>query len=108
MSDNKDSDEREQIIKNDEVKVSVIIEDLKVVKLSSRKYVDNVDTESDKRNMLDMSYDKDSYEINQISKNDEEKLTDVDEESEEIYHIIILKNKMIQNLMKEIRQKFHN
>ena len=30
MSDNKDSDEREQISKNDEVKVSDIVEDLKV------------------------------------------------------------------------------
>ena len=44
MSDNIDFDEREQISKNDEVKVSDIVEDLKVGKLSSHKYVDNVET----------------------------------------------------------------
>ena len=54
-SDKKYSDEREQISKNDEVKVSDIVEDLKVGKLSSHKYVDNVDTEPDKRYMLDIS-----------------------------------------------------
>ena len=32
----------------------------KVGKLSSHKYVDNVDTESDKRNQVNMSDDKDS------------------------------------------------
>ena len=32
--------------------------------------------------MVDMSDDKDSAEIDEISKNDEETLTDVDEESE--------------------------
>ena len=44
MSDNKDSDEREQIGKNDGKKVSDVIEDLKVGKLSSHIYVDNVET----------------------------------------------------------------
>ena len=44
MSDSKDSDEREQIRKNDEVKESDIVEDLKLGKLSSHKYVDNVET----------------------------------------------------------------
>ena len=39
MSDNKDSDEREQISKNDEVKVYDIVEDLKVVKFISHKYI---------------------------------------------------------------------
>ena len=43
MSDNKDSDEIERISKNYEVKVSDIVEDLKVGKLSSHKYVDNVE-----------------------------------------------------------------
>ena len=47
MSDNMDSDEREQISKNDEVKLSDIVEDLKVGKLSLHKYVDNVETDSD-------------------------------------------------------------
>ena len=58
MSDNKNSDEREQISKNDEENVSDFIEDLKVGKLSLHKYVDNVETESDKINMVDISDDK--------------------------------------------------
>ena len=87
MSDNKDSDEIEQISKNDEVKVSYILEDLKVGKSSSHKYVDNVDTESDKINLVDMSDEKDSAERVEIIKNDEETLADVYEESEEIYQI---------------------
>ena len=87
MSDSKDSDEREQIIKNDEVKESDIVEDLKLGKLSSHKYVDNVETEYDKINMMDMSDEKDSAERFEISKNDEEKLTDVDEEQEEMYQL---------------------
>ena len=37
MSDNTESDEREQISKNNEVKVSDIVEDLKVDTLSSHK-----------------------------------------------------------------------
>ena len=48
MSDKKDYDEIKQISKNDEVKVSDIVENLKVGKLSSHQYVDNVETESDK------------------------------------------------------------
>ena len=36
---------------------------------------------------MDISDDKDSDERNEISKNYEEKLTDVDEESDEIYQI---------------------
>ena len=56
--------------KNDEVKVSDIIEDLKVGKSSSHKYLDNVRTESDKINQVDMSDDKDYSEIYEISKND--------------------------------------
>ena len=49
-----DSEKRKQINKNHELKVSDIVEDLKVGKLSSHKYVDNVETESDKNNMVDM------------------------------------------------------
>ena len=82
MSDNKYSDEREQISKNDGVKVSDIVEDLKVGNFSSHKYVDNVDIEYDKRNLVDMSDEKDYVEIDGISKNDDVTLTDVDEESE--------------------------
>ena len=43
MSDNKDSQGREQISKNDEVKVSDDTEDLKLGKLSSHKNMDNVE-----------------------------------------------------------------
>ena len=49
MSDNMESDEIEQINKNDGVKVSDISEDLKLGKSSSHKYVDNVETEYDKK-----------------------------------------------------------
>ena len=44
MSDNKEYDERGQMSKNDEVTVSDTVEDLKVGKPSSHKYVGNVDT----------------------------------------------------------------
>ena len=59
-----------------------------------------------------MSDNKQSAERDEISKNYEETLTDVDEESEEIYQILKTK-KMIQNqtnqkMMKEIRQKSQN
>ena len=70
--------------KNDEVKVSDIIEDLKVVKLSLHKYVDCVEIEYDKRKLVDMIYYRDSSERYETSKNDKEALTDADEESEEM------------------------
>ena len=62
--------------------MSDIIEDLKVGKFSSHKYVGHVETESDKRNRLNMSDEKESVDRYEISKNDDETLTDVDEESE--------------------------
>ena len=67
MSENKDSDKRENIRKNYELKVYETVEDLKVRKLSSKKYVDNVEKESDKRNMVDMSDGKDYVERDEIS-----------------------------------------
>ena len=60
--------------------MSDIEEDLKVGKSSSHKYVDNVETESDKTNLVDMSDEKDSVERDEISKNDDVTLGDVDEE----------------------------
>ena len=87
MSDNKNSNEREQKSKNDEVKVSDAVDDLEVGKLSSHKYVENVETESDKINLVDMSDNKDSVERDEISKNYYVILTDADEESEEIEKI---------------------
>ena len=60
--------------------MSDVIEELKVGKLSSHYYVDNVETEPDKINQVDIIDDKDSTERYEISRNDEEKLTDVDKE----------------------------
>ena len=62
--------------------MSDVIEDLKLGKLILHKYVENVEIESDKINQLGMSDDNDSAEIDDISKNYEETLTDIDEESE--------------------------
>ena len=39
-----------------------VIKDLKLLKLSSHKNLDNVDKESAKRNLMDMSEEKDSDE----------------------------------------------
>ena len=59
--------------------MSDIVEDMKVGKSSLHKYVDNVETEYDKMNMVGMRDEKESPERYEISKNDDEKLTDVDE-----------------------------
>ena len=67
--------------------MSGIIEDLKLGKMSSHKYVENVETEYNKRNLVDMSDDKDSFERYEISKSYGETFTDVDEESEGIDQI---------------------
>ena len=64
--------------------MSYIVEDLKVGKLSSHKYVDNVETEPDKRNLVDISDEKESIERDEISKNDHVRFTDSGEEYEEI------------------------
>ena len=68
MIDDRESYKREQISKSDEVKVFAVIEDLKLGKLSSHNYLDNFETESDKRNQVDMSDDKESAERDDISK----------------------------------------
>ena len=60
MSDDKKSDEREQISKNDEEKVTEDIEVLKLGKLSSQKNIDNIEKYSNEGNQMDMSGDKDS------------------------------------------------
>ena len=64
--------------------MSYIVEDLKVGKLSSHKYVDNVETEPDKRNLVDISDEKEYIERDEISKNDDVTFTDSGEEYEEI------------------------
>ena len=60
----------EQINKNDEIKVFDIVEDLKL---------GIVETESDKIYMVDMSDEKESVERDEIHKNDDVTLTDIDE-----------------------------
>ena len=75
ISGDKESDERDRISINDKEKVTEDIEVLKLVKLSSQKNVDNIEKESDERNRVDMSDDKDSDERYQISKNDEKRVT---------------------------------
>ena len=68
MRGNMDSGEREQINKIDKVKVSDIVEYLKVGKLSSHKYQDNVTTEYDKTNVFNISDKKDYVERDDIHK----------------------------------------
>ena len=60
MRDNRGSDKRYQISKNDEERLSDIIEYLKLGKLSSHKNLYNVEKEYDKINRMDVSDDKDS------------------------------------------------
>ena len=68
---------KEIICKNGEEKVTEDIEVLKLGNLSSQKNIDNIEKYSDQINQMDMSGDKYSDERDQISKNDEEKVTDV-------------------------------
>ena len=66
MSDDKDTDERYQTSKNDEVNVSDVIEDLELGKLSSHKNLENVEKESNKRNRINKSNEKDSAERDEM------------------------------------------
>ena len=68
MSDDKEYDERDQINKNDEERVTDDIEVFKLVKLSLKKNNDNIEKESDKGNWMDMSDENDSDERYQIDK----------------------------------------
>ena len=52
------------------------IEVLKLGKLSPQKNIDNIEKAYDDRNWMGMSDDNESDERDQISKNDEEKVTD--------------------------------
>ena len=60
MSDDKKSDERYQISKNDEEKVTEDIVVLKLGKLIQQKNIYNIEKYSDESNWMDMSNDKDS------------------------------------------------
>ena len=55
-------------------KVTEDIEVLKLGRLSFHKNIGNIEKESDERNCMDMSDDKDYNERDQISKNYEEKV----------------------------------
>ena len=52
MSDNMESDERGQKNQIGEEKMSDIVEDLTVEKMRTHKYVDNVETEYDLKNLV--------------------------------------------------------
>ena len=59
------------------------VEYLKEGKLSLHKYVYNVETEPDKNNLVDMRDENESVERDEIHKNYDVTLTDIDEKSEE-------------------------
>ena len=58
--------------------MSDILEDLKVGKFSLHKYVDNVETESNLKNLVYRSDEEESVESDEINKNDDVTLTAVD------------------------------
>ena len=70
MIDEKESDERDQIGKNDEEILNDDLEVFKLVKFISERYIDNIYKEFDEINWTDIIDDKESYVI------DEERLTD--------------------------------
>ena len=76
MIDGKESDKRDQIGESDEDRLTDDIEFLKQGNLSSQKNIDDIDKESDEKNWIDIIDDKESDERDQISKNDEERVTD--------------------------------
>ena len=65
----KESDEIYQIGENKEETSNTYIEVLKLKKLSSQKNMDYLEKEYDEINRMDLSDDKESDEIDQISKN---------------------------------------
>ena len=52
------------------------IQFLNLIKLSSKRYIDNVEKELDERNWMDMIDDKESDERYQIGENDKEIVAD--------------------------------
>ena len=71
ISDDKDSDERDQIGENDEDRLTDHMEVLEQGKLSSQKNIDNIEKWYDESNRIDIIDDKESDERDQMSKNDE-------------------------------------
>ena len=76
MSDDKKYDERYQISKNYEEKVTEDIEVLKLGELSPQKNMDNIEKYSDEIDRIDISDDEKYGERDDISKNYEEKVTE--------------------------------
>ena len=66
MIDDKESDEIDQMVENDESRLTDDMEILKLGKLSSQKNIENIGKEYDERNRIDMVGDKESDEIEQI------------------------------------------
>ena len=83
MSDDKESDERDQIDKNDGERVTNDIEVLKLGKFSSQKNTDNIEKESYERNRIDMIYDKESDERDQIGESKSDDLGTEESETDE-------------------------
>ena len=66
MSDGKEYDERDQIGENDEDRLTDNIAFLKLLKLSFQNNIDNIDKKYSEKNQIDMIYDKESDERDQI------------------------------------------
>ena len=71
MSDNKDSDVRYHMDKNDEERVTNDIEVFKLGKFGSQKNIDNVEKESYEWNKMDMIDDEEYDERDQIGESKE-------------------------------------
>ena len=98
MIDYKESDERYYIGENKEYILNTDIKVLKLIKLISKIYIDNVDKESDEKMWIDISYDKDYDERCQIGENGEDRLTD---DIEVLKLVKLSSKKNIDNIGKE-------
>ena len=76
MIDAKESNEGIQICENDEDRLTEDIDVLKLGTLSSKRYIYNIEKESDLRNWIYMIDEKESDEIVQIGENYEDILND--------------------------------
>ena len=76
MTYDKESDEINQIGENDENRITVNIEVLKLVTLSPKKYIYNIEKGYDEINRINMIGDKESDGRDHIGENHEEILTD--------------------------------
>ena len=98
----KDSDVRDQVGRNKEESLNTDKEFLNMIKLSSKRYIDNIDKQSDERNQIDISNDKDSDKRDHMGKNDEERVTD----DIEVLKLVKLSSwKNIYNIEKEYDER---